>query len=186
MKINALVCSLLFVASQAPLLLPAVAAEGSSAATVTGGGAANAGQQEGAGGRRELSPEQRQAARERCQADPAKCRAESRARREQWCKDNAEKCSEAKARAQQRREQCKADPEKCRAEAKAREEARFKRADTDGNGALSRAEAEKGMRALARHFDQIDANKDGQITREEIEAARKAREGARRGKANAG
>ena len=183
MKIKALTFSILLAASQAPFLLPADAAEGLPGATVTGGESATSGQQDRAGSRRQQSPEQRQAAREQCQTDPAKCRAEARARREQWCKDNAEKCRELKARAQQRREQCKADPGKCRAQIKAREEERFKRADTDGNGALSRAEAEKGMRALARHFDQIDANKDGQITREEIEAARKAREGARRGKA---
>lgn len=103
-------------------------------------------------------------------------------RREQWCKDNAEKCREVKARAAQRREQCKADPEKCRAEIQARNAARFKRADTDGNGALSRAEAQKGMPWLARRFDQIDANKDGQITQGEIESARKARAGARNDK----
>ena len=163
-KINALAFSILFVASQAPLLLPVVAAAGLPGATV----------------------DQGQAAREQCRADPSKCRAEARARREQWCKDNAEKCREAKARARSAASSAQADPEKCRAEAKAREDARFKRADTDGNGALSRSEAEKGMRALARHFDQIDANKDGQITREEIEAARKARDSGRKGKAQAG
>ena len=40
--------------------------------------------------------------------------AEAQARREQWCKDNPEKCREMKAKAEQRREQCKAEPEKCR------------------------------------------------------------------------
>lgn len=129
MKINVLTFSVLFAASQAPLLLPAVAADGLSGATVSG--------------RREPSPEQRQAAREQCQADPAKCRAKIQARQAE----------------------------------------RFKHADTDGNGALSRAEAEKGMPVLSRHFDRIDANKDGQITREETEAARKARDGARKSKA---
>jgi len=164
MKINVLTFAVLFAASQAPLLLPAVAAEGLPGATVTGGESATAGQGERAGSRREPSPEQR-------------------AKREQWCKDNAEKCREARAKAEQRREQCRADPAKCRAEIQARHEERFKRADSDGNGALSRAEAEKGMPVLSRHFDRIDANKDGQITREEIEAARKARDGARKGKA---
>lgn len=181
MKINVLACSILIGASQGLFLMPAIAADGLPGATV-GGEPASPGQQERAN-RREPSPEQRQAAREQCQANPAKCRDEMHARREQWCKNNAEKCREMKAKAEQRREQCKADPGKCRAEVKARLEQRFKRADTDGNGALSRAEAEKGMPGLARHFDQIDANKDGQITREEIEAAHKAREDKRKGTA---
>jgi len=45
-----------------------------------------------------------------------------RARFEQWCRDNPEKCREAKAKAEERREQCKANPEKCRAEGQARRE----------------------------------------------------------------
>jgi Ca2+-binding EF-hand superfamily protein len=51
----------------------------------------------------------------------------------------------------------------------------FKRADTDGNGSLSRAEAEKGSPRLAKNFDTIDANKDGQVSPAEIDAWRKAR-----------
>jgi hypothetical protein len=47
---------------------------------------------------------------------PAESRAERKARLEQWCTDNPEKCREAKAKLEQWREQCKADPEKCRAE----------------------------------------------------------------------
>jgi hypothetical protein len=50
---------------------------------------------------------------------PAESRAERRARLEQWCKDNPEKCREAKAKLEQWREQCKAEPEKCRAEMQA-------------------------------------------------------------------
>ena len=45
-----------------------------------------------------------------------------KARFEQWCQDNPEKCRELKAKAEERREQCKADPEKCRAEQQARRE----------------------------------------------------------------
>ncbi len=120
--------------------------------------------------------------REQCKADPEKCRAEAQVRREQWCKDNPEKCREMKAKAQQRREQCKADPEKCRAEAQERNRERFKRADTNGDGRLSREEAQKSMPQLARDFDRIDANKDGMVTLEELEAARKARAGASKGK----
>jgi hypothetical protein len=120
--------------------------------------------------------------REQCKADPEKCRAEAQARREQWCKDNPEKCREMKAKAQQRRDQCKADPEKCRAEAQERSRERFKRADTNGDGRISREEAQKSMPQLARDFDRIDANKDGVVTLEELEAGRKARAGASKGK----
>jgi EF hand len=120
--------------------------------------------------------------REECKANPEKCRTEAQARREQWCKDNPEKCREEKARAQQRREECKANPEKCRAEAQAQSEQRFKRADANGDGRLSRVEAQKSMPQVARDFDRIDANKDGQVTMEELAAARKPRAGASKGK----
>lgn len=163
MKINNMLLVVLFGVSPAPLL-PAIAADGLPGATVTGDSGATAGLREHAGNRREPSTGQRQAARE------------------QWCKDNAQKCSEARAKVEQRREQCRADPAKCRAEFQARQQERFRRADTDGNGALNREEAGKGARALARHFDKIDANRDGQITNEEIQAARKQRGGARRDK----
>jgi len=105
-----------------------------------------------------------------------------KARFEQWCQDNPEKCREMKAKAQQRRDQCMADPEKCRAEAQARSRERFRKADTNGDGRISREEAQKGMPQLARDFDRIDANKDGMVTMEELEAARKARAGASKGK----
>jgi len=108
--------------------------------------------------------------------------ADRKARFEQWCKDNPEKCREMKAKAEQRREQCKADPEKCRAEMQARGRERFKKADTNGDSRLSREEAQKGMPQLARDFDRIDANKDGMVTLEELEAARKARAGTRKDK----
>ncbi len=120
-----------------------------------------------------------QARHEACSADPGKCRQERMARREKMCADNPEKCREIKARMEQRRAQCQADPEKCRKEHQERADARFKKSDADGNGKLSRAEAEKGMPRLARHFDAIDANKDGQLTRDELDAARKAWHGAK-------
>jgi len=109
--------------------------------------------------------------REKCKADPEGCRAERRDRFEAWCKANQEKCQAIRAR----REQCRANPEQCRAERQARFDARFKQADANGDGTLSRVEAENGMPRLARHFDVIDADKDGTVTREEIQAARKAR-----------
>ena len=60
----------------------------------------------------------------------------------------------------------------------------FKKADTDGNGTLSRAEAEKGMPGLAKNFDQIDTNKDGQLSRDELKAFKKAHKGDRKAKAD--
>ena len=115
-------------------------------------------------------------------SDSGKSAADRKARFEQWCKDNPEKCREMKAKAEQRREQCKADPEKCRAEAQAWIRERFKKADANGDGRLSREEAKKGMPQLARDFDRIDANKDGMVTLEELEAASKARADGRKAK----
>lgn len=56
----------------------------------------------------------------------------------------------------------------------------FKKADADGNGALSRAEVEKSLPRLATRFDQIDANKDGQLSRDEMAAWKKTHRHARR------
>jgi hypothetical protein len=57
---------------------------------------------------------------------------------------------------------------------------RLKRADGNGDGAISRAEAEQSMPGIARHFDSIDIDRDGTISREEMRAAhekmREARE----------
>lgn len=107
-------------------------------------------------------------------ATPAERMAQREARHAQWCAANAERCKEMQARAQQRMAECNADPEKCRAQRQAHFERRFKLADADGNGMISRAEAEKALPRLARHFERFDANQDGQITREEIMAVRKA------------
>lgn len=56
----------------------------------------------------------------------------------------------------------------------------LKRADADGNGTLSRAEVEKSMPRMAKKFDQIDANKDGQLSRDEMKAWRKTHKHAHR------
>ena len=48
---------------------------------------------------------------------------------------------------------------------------RMKAADTNGDGAISRAEAQ-ALPRLAQRFDTLDANRDGQLTREEFRAAR--------------
>jgi hypothetical protein len=62
----------------------------------------------------------------------------------------------------------------------------FRRADADGNGTLSRAEAERAAPLLARQFDAIDANHDGQITAEEIRAFRRTGRRVRSGRVGAG
>jgi Ca2+-binding EF-hand superfamily protein len=46
---------------------------------------------------------------------------------------------------------------------------RLKQADTNGDGMISRDEA-KALPRIAKHFDEIDANHDGQITSEELRA----------------
>lgn len=57
---------------------------------------------------------------------------------------------------------------KTEAEQRAHWEAAFKKADTDGDGALSKAELDKtdakAFPAIKKHFDAMDANKDGKIT----------------------
>src|SRR4029077_7233312 len=69
----------------------------------------------------------------------------------------------------------KPDPqraEQMRAKNQERMQEQFRQADKDGDGALSKAEAEAGMPRLAKHFDAIDADKDGKITQEELRAYR--------------
>jgi hypothetical protein len=123
---------------------------------------------------------ERQAARERCRANPAECRAEMQARMKERCAADPQKCEAMKKEFEARREQCKADPGKCKAELRAQFEERFKKADANGDGTLSRAEAEKGMPRLARHFDELDANRDGQVSPDELQAALQKRHGAPR------
>jgi Ca2+-binding EF-hand superfamily protein len=73
-----------------------------------------------------------------------------------------------------------------RAAVKSRMLERIKGADTNADGRISREEA-RSLPRLARHFDIIDGNKDGQITMPELEAyhaAMKQRAAARRPDAN--
>ena len=46
---------------------------------------------------------------------------------------------------------------------------RLKQADTDANGLISRDEA-KALPRIAKHFDEIDANRDGQLSPDELRA----------------
>jgi Ca2+-binding EF-hand superfamily protein len=54
---------------------------------------------------------------------------------------------------------------------------RFKAADTNGDGMISREEASAGLPQLAKHFDSIDTDKNGLITMQEFEAAMKGLHG---------
>jgi len=56
--------------------------------------------------------------------------------------------------------------------------ARLKAADTNGDGLISRAEAQAALPRLAKHFDQIDTDRDGQISPEELKAAHQAMKNA--------
>lgn len=52
----------------------------------------------------------------------------------------------------------------------AAQDSRFARADTDRNGMLSRSEVERGLPGIAPHFSEIDRNRDGSLSPEELRA----------------
>lgn len=58
---------------------------------------------------------------------------------------------------------------------------RLKAADKDGDGKISKSEAEASLPRLAKHFDQIDTNKDGFLTRDEMHAWHQKQAAARQG-----
>ena len=66
-----------------------------------------------------------------------------------------------------------------RGERQAKAVDRFRHADADGDGAISRAEAVKHAPRLAKRFDQIDADRDGRLTQEELRAYREAKRSRR-------
>ncbi|WP_420472943.1 EF-hand domain-containing protein [Noviherbaspirillum sp. ST9] len=52
----------------------------------------------------------------------------------------------------------------------------FKAADKDGDGALTRSEAQSAnLTRVVEHFDRLDVNHDGKVTREEIRTLVRAR-----------
>lgn len=55
-------------------------------------------------------------------------------------------------------------------EAKAAFAEKFKQADADGDGKLTRQEAEAGMPEVAKNFDKIDTKKRGYVTQKQIGA----------------
>lgn len=78
----------------------------------------------------------------------------------------------------------KAHAGEMRGKMQARLNAKFKAADKNGDGALTREEMQAGLPKLAKHFDEIDANHDGKVTEDEIRAFMKARHEARRAQRN--
>ena len=50
-------------------------------------------------------------------------------------------------------------------------EDRFKAADTNKDGKLSKAEAQSGMPRVYTNFDKIDTDKDGYLTLDQVKAA---------------
>ena len=54
---------------------------------------------------------------------------------------------------------------------------RLKAADTNGDGQISKAEA-AALPMIAKHFDEIDANHDGQVTSDELRAFHEKRRAA--------
>jgi Ca2+-binding EF-hand superfamily protein len=66
-----------------------------------------------------------------------------------------------------------------RAEARARAQERWTAADKDGDGALSREEAQASMPRMAQNFDEFDANGDGRLERSELHGFRMSHKGHR-------
>ena len=60
------------------------------------------------------------------------------------------------------------------------QDSRFARADTDRNGALSRAEVDRGLPGIAPHFDEIDRNRDGSLSPDELRTRSANRKGENR------
>jgi Ca2+-binding EF-hand superfamily protein len=84
----------------------------------------------------------------------------------------------------QMREHCKADPEKCKEQMqqmKAKADAWWKKVDTDGDGKISRDEANANAPRVAKDFDKIDTDHDGTISRDELRAAARERRRERGG-----
>ncbi len=55
-------------------------------------------------------------------------------------------------------------------------EAKLKAANTDGDDLISRAEAQRALPKQSQRFDEIDVNRDGYLTRDEIAALRAKRQ----------
>jgi Ca2+-binding EF-hand superfamily protein len=62
----------------------------------------------------------------------------------------------------------KAHRERMKVEMRAEGEERWKKADIDGDGSLSLAEAQASMPRLAENFDKVDADRNGLVSRDEM------------------
>jgi hypothetical protein len=58
--------------------------------------------------------------------------------------------------------------EAMRGQGRADAQARWAAADKDGDGAISRKEADESLPGLAGRFDSVDANRDGKVGRDEM------------------
>lgn len=68
-----------------------------------------------------------------------------------------------------------------RAEWQAKADARFAEADKDADGRIDRVEAQAFGERFNTHFDRIDANKDGELDKQELAQARQHARGGRHG-----
>jgi len=75
------------------------------------------------------------------------------------------------------------DREAMRAEWRAKADARFAEADKDGDGTLDRIEVQGLNERLAENFERVDANADGELSRDELTAmhAKMRQHGHKRG-----
>lgn len=74
-----------------------------------------------------------------------------------------------------------ADREAARAEWRAKADAQWAEADKDGDGTLDRVEVQASRPRLAERFDKVDANADGEISRDEMRAMHGKMRHGRRG-----
>ena len=74
-----------------------------------------------------------------------------------------------------------ADHEARRAEWQAKADARFAEADKDADGRIDRVEAQAFGERFNKNFDRMDANKDGELDRQELAQARQHARNGRHG-----
>jgi hypothetical protein len=80
---------------------------------------------------------------------------------------------------EQMRKMCHDNPEQCKAMMKERAQKWWAKVDTNKDGMVSRDEANANAPRLARDFEKVDADGNGQVTRQELEAAGKHRRAER-------